>query len=79
MNPEPVSMIPTKLTPVEKDLLNLLGRSHRNEEGWAKVSALLITHVEHHAPKELIEVQCNPNRARFTDKGKQVYEAMLYL
>lgn len=68
-----------KLTEHSKAALRLLGRSPKDQDGWAKVSAV-VWPLLGGVPPELMEREGddqNGGRARFTETGEAVYEFSL--
>ncbi len=70
-----------KLTAGQRHLLLLIEKD-KNSEGWTKVSGMLMKTVESLAPKPLVELeplQDGGGRARLTQEGAEVVNAMKWL
>jgi len=72
----------TKLTSGEKHFLRLIEKGQASPEGWASVSKVLYPLVQR-LPAELIEHEPTgtegKGRARLSDKGQSLLDAMAYL
>lgn len=72
---------PTKLDEGQKHFMRLIQRD-KKPDGWTTVSAVLFECVTISLPEELAEFERNDDgsgRARLTELGEQIVDAMLYL
>lgn len=69
-----------KLEPQQKHILRLVARD-RDSDGWAKVCEALYPHLSQAMPVELVEFEKleTGGRARLTDEGQNVVDAMEWL
>lgn len=69
-----------KLEMQHKHILSLIAR-YCNEEGWAEISEALYPHVSANIPSELATCEKleNGGRARLTDEGQNILNAMAWL
>lgn len=70
-----------KLDRGQRHILNLI-RKDQNEEGWAKVSRILLTHLKETMPTELVTFE-GPSedgggRAQLTEKGNSLLDLQGY-
>jgi len=70
----------TKLDMHHKHILKLIARD-RDEDGWAFVSETLYPHLSKGMPAELVQFEKleQGGRARLTDEGQNVINAMEWL
>lgn len=67
------------ITETAKDTLRLLGRSPKDADGWAKVSAVVWPLLAD-CPAEFMDREggsANGGRARFTEKGQIIHDYTL--
>jgi hypothetical protein len=72
--------MPTKLAPQHKHILKLVSRD-KKADGYTPVSDVLYPYLVENTPKELVEFSGveGSYKARLTEKGKAILEALSYL
>lgn len=64
----------TKITQSQRDLLNLINRSHDIGDGWRQSSDILWPHIKSVLPNELVEIREDEKQLRLTPEGLTVYK-----
>lgn len=70
----------TKLDYGQKHILKLIARDS-GEDGWTPVGKMLFPHIRKEIPSELAEFEATDDagRARLTEKGRSLVDAMAWL